>query len=843
MSSYIPTISLATGSTALTASALSLYLCFTLKGLVSSLEDEVADLSNDPLLNAVSTGSSSVLDAKVKQLLNAVSDMETVNKTKFDTLTDIVKTASTTVSAFGPVVSALSQKYDLLSQTFTMDVVNSKIKTAIDSYMMKVNAENASQSPPDIQDVYKDLSNLSDTVSLIQSDVHELLSLKNVQQLISAINTNISINVQSITETKNSLTSFVTEHADVHDRLKILETKDNISFTKAVIGSTGSMTSTKTGVPGSIDISGSSDLWSGYSIDSRRSFVSLATNSGQYWDPKVHNAWGLMDTQVGFMAVHLDSDNTSLGLTEGLNLCHKGIPKIQTRSTGAKICGNLDLNGILKCDAISDTAGNRSYMNINTLNNNKYTGYGINDKCLFAANTDGSSSGIYSNADAAWSLLVDSVGGTSLKMKDGCFLQYRRNDGKVRLSTTFDSEVLSAGLACKDIYCQDDLTVNGKASASTFTNGNILWYENYIASSGRLHMYSNHGTSTSEVLYLDHNKGGAVIGKEFGGSGNLTVQGDFNLTGNAAIAGVVTLGNTTFANAPVSANGYKSGMVTWSDNYIGSSGRLHMYSNSGTSTSEVLYLDHNKGGAVIGKEFGGSGNLIVQGDLAVTGNSTFSTAPTSASGYKSGSVTWSDNVVSSSGRMHIYSNAGSGTSELIYLDHNVGGAVIGTESGGSGNLWVHGSLTVNGYVNMMKWYTRPWFQYKFTGTSIKGMVGTLAGYTGWSFTAGTSGCLHIPFGLQAYVHDGSGTDNYSIRWGVNNEYKGNFTYNSGPRKVWTKIYGDNETLFSGLSPGVRYDIYVCIIKDGTSADDDISIGPCQTDTVDVASNTVLTLSY
>lgn len=104
----------------------------------------------------------------------------------------------------------------------------------------------------------------------------------------------------------------------------------------------------------------------------------------------------------------------------------------------------------------------------------------------------------------------------------------------------------------------------------------------------RMHTYS------PESLYI-LNKSGAVISKEWGGNGNLTVQG------NATVQG----GTLNFKPGPIGANGTGSGIDSPGD-------RMHVYS------PELLYV-LNKSGAIIGREWGGNGNLHVQGNLKVDG--------------------------------------------------------------------------------------------------------------------------------------------------------------------------------------------------------------------------------
>jgi hypothetical protein len=98
-----------------------------------------------------------------------------------------------------------------------------------------------------------------------------------------------------------------------------------------------------------------------------------------------------------------------------------------------------------------------------------------------------------------------------------------------------------------------------------------------IQSEGRLHV------TGPELLYL-LNHDGVIVGKEWGGTGNLTVEG--------------TLRTSTSVNLPAQST-------------IAGDGRLHI------TGGEILYL-LNHDGVIVGKEWGGTGNLTVEGPHLVT---------------------------------------------------------------------------------------------------------------------------------------------------------------------------------------------------------------------------------
>ncbi len=241
------------------------------------------------------------------------------------------------------------------------------------------------------------------------------------------------------------------------------------------------------------------------------------------------------------------------------------------------------------------------------------------------------------------------------------------------------------------------LNINGSNGEIAFNTPTItLPNANNINTKGRQHI------SGDELLYV-LNKNGVVIGKEWGGTGNLSVQGDTNIGGtttmnNANITGQATLSNVNVTgklNANMSMdqvvsnkgiiinnsnpgpliekkynndNGNRYGIGQFSNNMrlytaaeslanlslsraqkdgtfddiliinpdrsimmntpvlslpanntIRTTGRQHI------SGDELLYV-LNKNGAVIGKEWGGTGNLSVQGDTNIAGTTTMNNA-------------------------------------------------------------------------------------------------------------------------------------------------------------------------------------------------------------------------
>jgi hypothetical protein len=133
------------------------------------------------------------------------------------------------------------------------------------------------------------------------------------------------------------------------------------------------------------------------------------------------------------------------------------------------------------------------------------------------------------------------------------------------------------------------LHANGNVGIGTTTPGQRLTINgelrftaaSTVSAAGRLHITGD------EILYL-LNKSGVVVGKEWGGTGDLTVQGDLQA------AAQVTL-------KPVKKVGEALGSST-----VDCKGRLHI------TGDEILYL-LNKNGVVVGKEWGGTGDLTVEG--------------------------------------------------------------------------------------------------------------------------------------------------------------------------------------------------------------------------------------
>jgi hypothetical protein len=114
---------------------------------------------------------------------------------------------------------------------------------------------------------------------------------------------------------------------------------------------------------------------------------------------------------------------------------------------------------------------------------------------------------------------------------------------------------------------------------------------NTIVGKKRLHI------GGEELLYI-LNKAGVMIGKEWGGNGNLTVQGDATVNANLGVGGSINVGGDINFLGPKTILG---------------KARLHI------GGEELLYI-LNKAGVIVGKEWGGNGNLTVQGNIGVNGD-------------------------------------------------------------------------------------------------------------------------------------------------------------------------------------------------------------------------------
>lgn len=274
------------------------------------------------------------------------------------------------------------------------------------------------------------------------------------------------------------------------------------------------------------------------------------------------------------------------------------------------------------------------------------------------------------------------------------------------------TDLPGSGIANLDLLAKvnavNSLTVNKGLKTDTIESGNIaLASGSTVSAKGRMHVTGD------ERLYL-LNKDGVIIGKEWGGTGNLNVQGQASLDGGV----VVPNGGT-----------------------ISSPGRMHIAGN------ERLYL-LNKDGVTIGKEWGGNGNLTVQGSQWTGGDhvhaggnnwifhtpddgrTTMYVAP--GDRYDSQNWNWSKSVefrangdlvlnggnlvangganlagnlranggvsmpngatIASDGRMHITGG------EILYL-LNKNGVIIGKEWGGTGGLYAQGDVAVDGTIS------------------------------------------------------------------------------------------------------------------------------------------------
>src|SRR5215831_15677999 len=224
------------------------------------------------------------------------------------------------------------------------------------------------------------------------------------------------------------------------------------------------------------------------------------------------------------------------------------------------------------------------------------------------------------------------------------------NNGYVGIGTTAPSAML---------------TVNGDL---TFTAAPTT----IRADGGRLHI------TGGEILYL-LNKSGVIIGKEWGGTGGLTVEGDLHTGGNVGIgttspkaklevAGGGAMSIDLLVNGRLQSNNDDGGLWVASDRFVG-----------GFDTNKIGFFNTAWRVAVLNNGYVGIGTTAPSAMLTVNGDLTFTAAPTT--------------IRADGGRLHITGG------EILYL-LNKSGVIIGKEWGGTGGLTVEGDLHTGGNVGI-----------------------------------------------------------------------------------------------------------------------------------------------
>ena len=182
----------------------------------------------------------------------------------------------------------------------------------------------------------------------------------------------------------------------------------------------------------------------------------------------------------------------------------------------------------------------------------------------------------------------------------------------------------------------DDVTVSNNLQI----DGSVLTIASgaQITSPGRMHI------NGEENLFI-LNKNGVVIGKEWGGNGDLTVEGNQTNIGTLTVEGNIT------SNTGIIVPG------------ISAPGRLNI------TSSELVHV-YSKGGLYVGKTDGGSGDIIAEGNI------------TSNIGI---------NVpgISAPGRLNIT------CPELVHI-YSKGGLYVGKTDGGSGDIVAEGNVVIHG---------------------------------------------------------------------------------------------------------------------------------------------------
>jgi len=208
-----------------------------------------------------------------------------------------------------------------------------------------------------------------------------------------------------------------------------------------------------------------------------------------------------------------------------------------------------------------------------------------------------------------------------------------------------------------------------------------------LAAQGRLHIASD------DSLYLLP-KNGVWVGKEWGGTGSLFVEGNLG-------AGTVTPGCAleVLANSLTAGGWYEAIRLSQPQHsaithpggglLFGLHSDRHFYFSDiagGAFRKHVMTIDGNTGNvAVLAGALSPNGQTATSGVVGLPGQVGVNVAlPPSA-------------VVAGQGRLHIASN------ELLYLLTS-SGVVVGKEWGGTGNLTVEGTLSATGGVAQEDWH-------------------------------------------------------------------------------------------------------------------------------------------
>ena len=135
--------------------------------------------------------------------------------------------------------------------------------------------------------------------------------------------------------------------------------------------------------------------------------------------------------------------------------------------------------------------------------------------------------------------------------------------------------------------------------------------ETTIQAGGRLHV------GGEELLYV-LNKKGVMIGKEWGGTGDLTVQGNESVGGNLAVGAGLNVGGNQTIGGNLTINGttnLNNDITIVNGKTLKANGRLHI------NADENIFL-LQKGPTILSKAWGGSGDLVVEGNQSNNGRLT-----------------------------------------------------------------------------------------------------------------------------------------------------------------------------------------------------------------------------
>jgi hypothetical protein len=546
------------------------------------------------------------------------NDLNSTSATQNKSITDFQNNTKQTLADQKITADNVFSKATSVENTVkTLNTALDNLKQSLNDYMLKVNMKD-----------YASQTDLTDVKTNLQND------LKNVQSIFNNYMTKTDFNTFKTTlpdyptrsEMNTLVNNFLTKSEVGNINATIASVQTSINNFQGVITTIKDTYATKNDLlkvsgdasQGTVNIQSLYVMLDGV----QKNLTSMQTNITSVRDEltkfqtDANNAYALK-TDVLNLTKYIDQQtalikqnitNTFDKLTVNSAFTANGDLTLNNMKFSRNYSGYPD-TGVDKSEISNDTTNFKKLMIVGNKSAGGVRSVGVWDKLdvygdLSATNITGSKlttdKGIAITNNDPGSLIEKNFGSSG----DRYGIGYSAGVTRMYAATAYPGKT-SLSQAKADGSFDDVLTINSDKSIDMNTTKINLPGTNNIYTKGRQNM------SGDELLYI-LNKQGAVIGKEGGGTGDLTVQGNAAVAGTATIGGTAAIkGNTTIGGtAAVTGNTTIGGTaaVTGNTTIGGTAAVASTITGDQVISNKGVVVKNDNPGPLVEKNYGGNDN-------------------------------------------------------------------------------------------------------------------------------------------------------------------------------------------------------------------------------------------